>query len=224
MKIGIIGAGRMAQSFAWLATRAGYRVMLSNSRGPDSIRPLAGQLGCEAGEVDEAAGFGDVIYAALPLQSYRAVPAAPLAGKLVLNPQNYFPQFGLLPELDRGTATTAELLARHLPSSRVVKALNAILVEDVVPDARPAGAPDRRALPIAGDDADARATTIALLDRIGYDAVDAGPLAEGWRFERRRPAYCVRLGKAALAGVLEQTTRDALVPEGHWRLQRELRA
>ncbi|WP_175701759.1 NADPH-dependent F420 reductase [Burkholderia ambifaria] len=224
MKIGIIGAGRMAQSVAWLATRAGYQVMLSNSRGPETIQALCKPLGCEVGRVDEAASYGDIVFAALPLQAYRAVPAEPLEGKIVLNPQNYFPHFGLLPELESGEMTTAEVLAHHLPKSRVIKAFNAILVEEVVPDARPAGAPDRRALPIAGDDADARSATITLLDRLGYDAVDAGPLAEGWRFERRRPVYCVPLDKAMLAPMLAETTRDSMMPEAHWRTHRGMRS
>ncbi|WP_322037468.1 NADPH-dependent F420 reductase [Burkholderia cepacia] len=224
MKIGIIGAGRMAQSVAWLATRAGYQVMLSNSRGPETLQGLRKPLGCEVGRVDEAAAYGDIVFAALPLQAYRAVPAEPLEGKIVLNPQNYFPYFGLLPELESGAMTTAEVLARHLPKSRVVKTFNAILVEEVVPDARPAGAPDRRALPIAGDDDDARSTTITLLDRLGYDAVDAGPLAEGWRFERRRPVYCVPLDKVMMAQMLAETTRDSVMPEAHWQTHRGMRA
>jgi predicted dinucleotide-binding enzyme len=181
------------------------------------------RLSCDVGSVDEAAAFGEVIFAALPLQAYRAVPAAPLEGKVVLNPQNYFPHFGHIPELERGELTTAALLAHHLPKSRVVKALNSILVEEVVPDARPAGAANRRALPIAGDDEDARNTAIWFLDQIGYDAVDAGQLAEGWRFERRRPVYCVPLDKTALEQMLATTTPDAVIPEGHWRLHRGMR-
>ncbi|WP_414440216.1 NADPH-dependent F420 reductase [Burkholderia sp. 22PA0106] len=224
MKVGIIGAGRMAQSIAWLASRAGYQVMLSNSRGPETIRALCKPLGCEVGRVDEAAQMGDIVFAALPLQAYRSVPAEPLEGKIVLNPQNYFLHFGRLSELESGAMTTAHVLARHLPKSRVVKAFNAILVEDVVPDARPAGAPDRRALPIAGDDVDARNTAIRLMDSLGYDAVDAGPLIEGWRFERRRPVYCVPLDKAMLAKMLAETTRDSVMPEAHWLTHRGMRA
>lgn len=220
MDIGVIGAGQMAQAVGWLAIKAGHRVMLSNSRGPQSLIDLRAALGCEVGSVSEAAAFGDMIFAAMPLQAYRVIPAAPLAGKVVLNPQNYFSHFGRIPELESGELTTAELLARHLPRSHVVKALNAIVVEDVVPDARPGGAVDRRGLPIAGDNDEAKKTAIGFLDQIGYDAVDAGPLAEGWRFERRRPVYCVPLDKTMLAQMLAATTPDAIMPEGHWRYQR----
>ena len=189
MKIGIIGAGRMAQAIGVLAVRAGHHVMLSNSRGPETIRVVGRTIGCDVGTVDEAASFGDMIVAAIHLQMHRALPPEALAGKVVLNPQNYFPHFGSIPEIDAGQITTAEVLARHLPKSNVVKALNSILVEDVVSDALPAGAANRRAVPIAGDDPEAKVSTAAFLDQIGYDAVDAGPLTEGWRLERRRPVY-----------------------------------
>jgi len=223
MKIGIIGAGRMAQAVGRLAVKAGHQVMMSNSRGSESIFDLGEALGCSVGSIDEAAAFGEVVFAAIPLQAYHAIPVEPLFGKVVLNPQNYFPHFGRIPELERGELTTAELLARHLPQSRIVKVLNSILVEEVVPDARPAGAPDRRALPIAGDDKDAKEIVIRLLDQIGYDTVDAGPLAEGWRFERRKPVYCVPLNKSMLEQMLSTTTRAALMPEGHWRYHRGIR-
>lgn len=224
MNIGIIGAGPMAQAVGSLAIRAGHRVMMSNSRGPQSLLALRDAMGCETGSVADAAAFADIALAAIPLQAWRAIPAAPLEGKVVLNPQNYFPQFGRIAELERGELTTAELLARHLPQSHVVKTLNAILVEEVVPDARAAGMKDRRALPVAGDDLGAKKAAIQFLDQIGYDAVDTGALAEGWRFERRRPAYCVPLDTAGLSRMLAVTTRDTFMPEGHWRYQRGIRA
>lgn len=144
------------------------------------------------------------------------MPKAPLVGKTVINPQNYFPYLGRIAELDHGEVTTAEILARHLPESQVVKALNSILVGDLISDARSTGDPERRALPIAGNDCTAKAIASRFLDQIGYDTVDAGPLAEGWRFERRRPVYCRPLKKSALREMLLATTQDAMVPEGHW--------
>lgn len=224
MKIGIIGAGRMAQAVGLLAARAGHQVMLSNSRGPETIRHIGQQICCEVGTVDDVAAYGEMVVAAIHLQMSAAIPAAPLKGKVVLNPQNYFPYFGPVPELDSGELTTAEVLARLLPDSRVVKALNSILVEDVVPDARPSGAKDRRALPIAGDDAGAKITVATFLDQIGYDSVDAGDLADGWRFERRRAVYCIPLDKAMLEERLAATTRDSFVPDGNWRFDRGIRA
>lgn len=223
MHIGIIGAGRMAQSVGWLATQAGHEVMLSNSRGPASIRDLSQRIGCAAGTVYEAAKFGEVIFVAIYLQDNHAVPKSPLVGKTVINPQNYFPHLGRIEELDRGALTTAELLARHLPESRTVKALNAILVEDLISDGRPTSTAHRRALPIAGDDMDAKSTVSCFLDQIGFDTVDAGPLAEGWRFERCRPVYCRPLGKGELQKMLIATTPDSRVPEGNWLAYRTRR-
>lgn len=166
MNIGIIGAGHMAQAVGWLAVKAGHRVMMSNSRGPHTLAGLRDAMGCETGSVADAAEFGDITFAAIPLQAWRSIPAEPLEGKVVLNPQNYFPQFGRVPELERGQLTTAELLTRHLPKSHVVKTLNSILVEDIVPDARPAGEADRRALPVAGNDLSARKPPSSFLTRL----------------------------------------------------------
>jgi 8-hydroxy-5-deazaflavin:NADPH oxidoreductase len=224
MRIGIIGAGRMAQSIGWLAVQAGHDVMLSNSRGPHTLDEPSRRIGCVAGTAYDAAEFGNVVCIAIHLQDYQTVPKAPLVGKTVLNPQNYFPHLGRIAELDCGELTTAELLARHLPESRTVKALNAILAEDLIPDARPAGAEDRRALPIAGDDLKAKSIASRFLDQIGYDTVDAGLLTEGWRFERCRPVYCRPLGTRALQEMLLGTTPDSKVPEGHWYAYRSHQA
>ena len=194
--------------------------MMSNSLGPQSLLGLRDAMGCEIGGTDDAATLGQLVVATIPLQAWRAILAGSLEGKATFNPQNYFPHFGRVPELECGELTIAELLANHLPKSHVVKALNSILVEDVVPDARRSGAEDRRALPIADDDLGAKKATIEFLDQISYDAVDVGDLVEGWRFERRRPVYCVPLDTETLTKMLAETTRDTFMPEGHWRYQR----
>ena len=98
-----------------------------------------------------------------------------------------------------------------------MKAFNAILANDLERDARSSGTPGRRALPIAGDDPEAKAIVGALVDQFGFDVVDAGPLAEGWRFERARPVYCIPLDKAGLSRALEATKKSQLVAEGSWR-------
>lgn len=209
MKIGIIGAGFVARSVATLAVRAGHQAMLSNSRGPQTLFSFKSQIGCEVGTVDEAAAFGDIALLAVPLTAYRAIPVTPLAGKIVLDADNYyFERDGHIPELDSGATTTSELHAAHLPMSKIVKAFNAIPMGDLMADGRPAGTPGRRALPLAGDDAAARQLVVDLYDAFGFDAVDAGPLSEGWRFERDRPAYCVAMDKPTLTRVLAETTRD----------------
>src|SRR5262245_49911414 len=190
--IGLIGAGHIGSQVARLAVAHGHDVVVSNSRGPETLAGLVQELGprARAGTVDEAARAGDIVVVTIPLKSYRQVPAAPLAGKVVIDTNNYYPQRdGHIPELDNESTTTAELLQAHLPMSKVVKAFNHIYAAQLTTDGRPAGTPDRRALVIAGDDAGAKATVARLLDEFGFDAVDAGPLKEGWRIQRDTPGY-----------------------------------
>ncbi|WP_345155189.1 NADPH-dependent F420 reductase [Micromonospora maritima] len=190
--VGLIGSGNIGGTVARLAVDTGHDVVLSNSRGPETLRDLVTELGsrARAATPTEAATAGDLVVVTIPLRAYREVPAAPLAGKIVIDTNNYYPERdGSFPELDDESTTTSELLQRHLPRSRVVKALNNIYFAHLRVLGRPAGASDRTALPIAGDDDGAKAAVTAFLDSLGYDAVDVGPLAEGWRFQRDTSAY-----------------------------------
>jgi predicted dinucleotide-binding enzyme len=192
--LGLIGSGNIGGTLARLAVDAGLDVVLSNSRGPDTLAALTAELGprATAGTTEEAAGAGDWVVVTVPVKAYPAMPREALDGKLVLDTGNYYPQRdGQIAELDAGTTTSSELLQRHLPGSRLVKVFNNIYFEHLRSLPRPAGAEDRSALPIAGDDADAKARTTALLDTLGFDAVDVGPLAEGWRLEPGTPVYGV---------------------------------
>lgn len=208
MKIGIIGAGFVGRTIGKLAVRSGHEVMLSNSRGPQTLFSLRFAVGGEIGTVDEAVAFGDVAVVAIPLSAYRTVPVGPLAGKIVIDTDNYYHERdGRISELDNKATTTSELLAAHLPQSKIVKAFNAIIMNDLESDGRPAGSTDRRALPLAGDDAAAKAVVAGLYEQFGFDVVDVGPLSEGWRFERGAPAYCVPLDKMKLEEALAATQR-----------------
>ena len=209
MNIGIIGAGHIGSVVAHLALNAGYDVVLANSRGPETLADLVAQLGdrVRAATAAEAAEQGEVVVVTIPLRAYRDVPVAPLAGKVVIDTNNYYPQRdGQIPELDAESTTVSELLQAHLPTSKVVKAFNNIYSETLRDLARPAGAADRSALLIAGDDAEAKATVTEVLDRFGYDALDAGPLAEGWRFQRDTAAYGAYAGPG---GVVDARPADA---------------
>lgn len=190
--LGLIGAGHIGSQLARLAVQHGYDVVISNSRGPETLADLVGELGpgARAGTPDQAAAAGDVVVVTVPLKHYRQVPVAPLAGKIVIDTNNYYPERdGHIPELDSESTTTAELLQMHLPQSKVVKAFNHIAAAALTADVQPAGTPNRRALVIAGDDAEAKAVVGALIDQFGFDVVDAGPLAEGWRIQRETPGY-----------------------------------
>ncbi|HVO12237.1 MAG TPA: NADPH-dependent F420 reductase [Vicinamibacteria bacterium] len=190
--IGLIGAGHIGSQLARLAVRNGYDVVISNSRGPETLSGLVEELGprSRAATPVEAARAGDVVVVTIPLKAYRAVPVEPLAGKVVIDTNNYYPQRdGHIRELDEERTTTAELLQAHLPSAKVVKAFNHIQAADLTRDSRPPGSRDRRALAIAGDDPEARKVVARLIDQFGFDVVDAGPLEEGWRIQRDTPGY-----------------------------------
>ena len=192
MTVGFIGSGHIGTVVARLSVTAGYHVIMSNSRGPQTLTDLADELGplAEAATGEQAAARGDLVVVTIPLRAYRSVPVAPLAGKVVIDTCNYYPQRdGRFAELDRGSLTSSELVQQHLPGARVVKAFNNIFYRHLLALSRPAGAADRSFLPIAGDSADAKAQASAFLDAIGYGAVDAGPLAESWRQEPGTPVY-----------------------------------
>lgn len=192
MTIGFIGAGHIGSAVARAAIAAGHSVVLSNSRGPETLAELIKELGpsARAATPSEAARAGDMVVVTIPLRNIADVPVEPLAGKIVIDTNNYYPERdGHIAELDVESTTTAELLQRHLPASKVVKAFNHIHAAQILTDGRPPGTLNRRALVIAGDDAAAKAKVTRLLDQIGYDTVDAGPLAEGWRIQRDTPGY-----------------------------------
>ena len=190
--IGLIGAGHIGSQVARLAVAQGYDVVLSNSRGPETLSTLIAELGPKARAATplEAARAADIAVVTVPLKNYQQVPVEPLAGKVVIDTNNYYPQRdGHIPELDNESTTTSELLQAHLPTSKVVKAFNHIYASQLTTDGKPAGTPNRRALVIAGDDTAAKATVTKLLDQFGFDTVDAGPLKEGWRIQRDTPGY-----------------------------------
>jgi predicted dinucleotide-binding enzyme len=189
--VGFIGSGRIGSTVARLSVAAGYAVAMSNSRGPQTLAGLVGELGplARAGTAAQASG-ADLVVVTIPLRAYDSVAAGPLAGKLVMDTCNYYPQRdGQIAGLDSGMLTSSELVQRHLAGARVVKAFNNIFFEHLLSLARPAGAAGRSFLPIAGDDDGAKAAARAFLDEIGYGAVDAGPLAESWRQQPGTPVY-----------------------------------
>jgi predicted dinucleotide-binding enzyme len=190
--IGFIGAGKIGSQLARLALANGYSVVLSNSRGPATLAPLIQELGpnARAGSAREAAQAGEIVVVTIPLKNIASVPVEPLAGKIVIDTNNYYPQRdGHIPALDDESTTTSELLQQHLPLSRVVKAFNHIYAAELTTHGQPAGSKQRRALAIAGDDEQAKATVARMIDQFGFDVVDAGPLSEGWRIQRDTPGY-----------------------------------
>jgi predicted dinucleotide-binding enzyme len=190
--IGLIGAGHIGSQLARLSVRHGHDVVVSNSRGPETLKDLLQELGphAHAGTPVQAAEAGDIVVVTIPLKNIDQVPVAPLAGKIVIDTNNYYPQRdGHIRELDREETTTSELLQRRLPDSKVVKAFNHIYAAELTTHGQPGGTSNRRALAIAGDDAESKGLVAELIDRFGFDVVDIGPLSESWRIQRDTPGY-----------------------------------
>jgi predicted dinucleotide-binding enzyme len=184
VRIGFLGAGHIGGTLARLFTRAGHDVAVSNSRGPLTLADLVADLGerGRAATTEEAVSFGEVLVVAVPFGRYRELPAGGVAGKVVIDTNNYYSgRDGNFEELDDGRTTSSELLQEHLAGARVVKAFNSIQWQRLLDDGRPEGDPSRIGIPISGDDEEAKRTVAGLIDQIGFDAVDAGALGEGGR-------------------------------------------
>ncbi len=189
--IGFIGSGHIGGTVARLAVDAGHDVLLSNSRGPDTLQDLVDELGprARAGTTEEAAA-GDLVVLTIPLKNVGQVPADGLRGKVVVDTSNYYPQRdGQIAAIDDGSSTTSQLVQSMLPGARLVKAFNNINYRHLGSLQRPAGSPERSVLPVAGDDAEAKQEVTELIDSLGYDVYDAGSLADSWRFDVGTPAY-----------------------------------
>ncbi|WP_188780388.1 NADPH-dependent F420 reductase [Marmoricola endophyticus] len=213
--LGTLGAGHIGSTVARLALEAGYDVVLSNSRGPDTLRDLVTDLGprARAGTAQEAAA-ADLVLVTVPFARYRDLDPDLLSGRVVLDTMNYYPERdGRVPELDEHRTTTSAMLQQHAPGARVVKTFSGIRWDHLGDLAQPSGAEDRSTLLVAGDDAEAKERAASFLDAIGYDALDAGSLAESWRFENGQPAYTaayVRDGQTGrVVGEVEGVPADA---------------
>jgi predicted dinucleotide-binding enzyme len=208
--IGFIGAGNIGSQLARLAVQHGYDVVMSNSRGPETLAGLIEELGpqASAGTREEAATKGDVVVVTVPLAAIESVPVEPLVGKVVIDTNNYYPQRdGHIEALDNETTTTAELLQAHLPESHVVKAFNHIAAGDLTTQGTPRGSEGRRALIVAGDDAEARHAVGELIDEFGFEPVDIGRLSEGWRIQRDTPGYVKPYGAIDLENAVANAKR-----------------
>jgi 8-hydroxy-5-deazaflavin:NADPH oxidoreductase len=189
MKIAIIGSGKIGSTAARLFIGAGHEVAIANRRGPQSLEPLRLELGAalQPASIEDAIRFGDVALVAVPLHAIDALPAASFAGKIVVDANNYYPnRDGHIPELDRDETTSSELLARHLPGARVVKAFNTMYYATLGEAGDPSKPEDDRlALFVAGDDQQAKQVAIDLIEQLGFAAMDTGSLADGGR--RQQP-------------------------------------
>jgi len=185
VRIAVIGSGKIGGTAAALFAAAGHEIAIGNSRGPASLASLIKKIGprARAATVEDAAGFGQVALVAIPFGKYGTLPAAELSGKVVVDAMNYYPERD--GQIDFGTLTSSELVARHLAGARIVKAFNTMYFETLAAQGRPDRPIDGRlVLFVAGDDADAKALVSRLIEEIGFAPIDTGPLSDGGRLQQ----------------------------------------
>lgn len=204
MKIGIIGAGNIGATLARKLAAEGHEIKLANSKGPDSLRDLAKDVGATAVAKEDAVKDVEAIILSIPFLSYQDL--APLfagvpADVTVIDTSNYYPfRDGAINGLDNGTSESvwiSEQIGRP-----VIKAWNAVLAATLAERGKPAGSDGRIALPVAGDDDKGKALAMQLVNATGFDALDAGSLTDSWRQQPGTPAYCTELTLTELQSAL----------------------
>ncbi|GHD44608.1 NADP oxidoreductase [Mycetocola manganoxydans] len=209
--LGLIGAGNIGSQLARAAVAHGYDVVVSNSRGPESLTELILELGekATAGTTADAA-HADLVAVAIPLKAVDSIPADLLDGRIVIDTSNYYPQRdGNIDALDAEQTTVSELVQNHFSGARLVKAFNHIQSDAITDEAQSAGTAERRALIVASDDDEAKAAVAEFIDAIGFDVLDIGPLSESWRIQVGTPAYGPRRDREELEIDIAQAERPS---------------
>ena len=208
MKIGIIGAGNIGGALARRFRAAGHDVAIANSRGPASLQELARETGVRPVTIEEVVQGVELVVVTIPMTQVASLPARLFAdappGLIIIDTSNYYPRErdGRIAEVEAGMTESGWVQQRI--GHRVVKAFNSILAQHLLENGRPAGSPDRIALAVAGDDAGQKAVVARLLDDIGFDAVDAGAIAESWRQQPGTPGYLQDFGIEGVRAALQQ--------------------
>lgn len=190
--IGIIGAGEVGSQLARAAVAHDHHVVIANSRGPETLKGLVTELGpaARAATAAGAAAAGDFVIIAVPLKPVNDMPAEQLAGKIVLDTNNYMPwRDGHFPAVDSGEKTVHELRQEQLPDAKIAKAFTHIQAPRLFLSASPPGTPSRHALSVSRDHPEAVELVTRLYDTFGFDTVDNSPLSESWRSGPGQPAW-----------------------------------
>ncbi|MBT2406119.1 MULTISPECIES: NADPH-dependent F420 reductase [unclassified Streptomyces] len=211
MKIGIIGAGNIGGNLTRRLTSLGHEVSVANSRGPQTLTALAEETGATAVTVAEVARGAEIVVVTIPLKNVSDLPSGLFDGAAegfaVIDTNNYYPKQrdGRIAGIEDEGLTESRWTERHL-GHPVIKAFNGTYAEDILSKPRPAGSPDRMALPVAGDDETAKKAVRALIDEIGFDTVDAGGLDDSWRQQPDTPVYGLRAGADAVSKALAEAS------------------
>jgi 8-hydroxy-5-deazaflavin:NADPH oxidoreductase len=218
MKIGIIGAGNIGGTLTRRLSALGHEVFVANSRGPETLAELAAETGAKAVSVTEAARAGEVVIVTIPEKNIPKLPpdlfAAVPDSVVIVDTGNYYPQQrdGRIDGIEEG-ATESRWVSRQL-GRPVVKAFNNIHAPHLLKLGQPAGSRGRIALPVAGDNAEAKATVLKLIDELGFDGVDAGGLDDSWRQQPGTPVYGTDLDADGVKQALSRANKER-TPE--WR-------
>jgi len=201
MNIGIIGSGHIGGALTRRLSALGHDVAVANSRGPQSLTDLAAESGATAGTVETAARESDVVVLAVPLRVVPDLPADAFRGKIVVDANNYYAgRDGRIAEIADGRRTSSRWTSDLLRDATVVKAFNTMFAQHLLEKGLPPGTDGRIALPVAGDDDDAKRIVMGLVDELGFDPVDAGGLDDSWRQE---PGTAVAGAETDAAGLRE---------------------
>lgn len=212
MDIGIIGAGEIGGSLTRRLSKLGHKVSVANSRGPDSLAELAAETGATAVTVSEAARSGEIVFVAIPVWKIAELPKDLFDGVgpdvVVVDTGNYYPRErdGRIDEIEEGM-TESRWVANQL-GRPVVKALNTLYWRKLLNEGKPAGAPGRIVLPVAGDDEADKAKLIRLFDELGFDGTDAGGLDESWRQQPGTPVYATDLDAKGVRKALAEASPE----------------
>ncbi|MFI2202472.1 NADPH-dependent F420 reductase [Streptomyces sp. NPDC020192] len=213
MKIGIIGAGNIGGNLTRRLTALGHDVSVANSRGPETLRELAEETGATAVRAEEAAKGAEVVVVTVPLKAVPNLPSGLLDGAAegvaVIDTGNYYPKErdGRIAAIEDEGLTESRWTEQHL-GHPVIKAFNGTYAQDILERPRPAGSPDRLALPVAGDDEAAKAKVRALIDELGFDTVDAGGIDDSWHQQPDTPVYGLRAGVEAVRKALAEASPE----------------
>ncbi|MEU6283623.1 NAD(P)-binding domain-containing protein [Streptomyces sp. NPDC047028] len=213
MKIGIIGAGNIGGNLTRRLTALGHAVSVANSRGPHTLTALAEETGATPVPVAEAAKGAEVVIVTVPLKAVPDLPAGLLDGAAegvaVIDTGNYYPQQrdGRIAAIEDEGQVESRWSERHI-GHPVIKAFNGTYAQDLLDRPRPAGDPERMALPVAGDDTAAKEKVRALIEELGFDTVDAGGIDDSWRQQPGTPVYGLQAGAEAVQKALAEAPKE----------------